>query len=901
MTEHSNGHVTIEEITEEFLVRLKSGENPSVEEYREAYPEHADEIASIFPAMLALEGLGVEQSVRREIAQLDNAGLGAHAQRLGDFRVIREIGRGGMGVVFEAIQESLDRRVALKVLAADFTASPSDRQRFQREAEAAGKLYHPNIVPVFGAGRHERLHYYVMQYIDGVGLDTVLSAVRRLRGQVCGKTEDGSGAVSPQAGEAAASLTRDYWRRVAGIGQQVAKALEYAHEQGVVHRDIKPSNLLMDREGRVWVTDFGLARREGTEPVTMAGGLVGTLRYMAPEQFQGLADARSDVHSLGLTLHEMLALAPAFSESRHGELVRLKTTTEPPPLRGANPGIPRDLATVVQKACALDPRHRYQSAAELTADLQRFLDDRPIRARPVTPFERLWRWGRRNPAVAALSGLAAGLLLTVVLVTARGYLKTTQALSEANRQRGRAEANLSLAMEAFEKIMGDISTRGVPQSLALDLGENGVAPVGPPLTTADAELLQTLLSFFNRFAEQNQADMKAETADAYQRVGGIRQRLHQPAEAKDAYLKAVHIWEAISRAAPGDVSKVLAHARALNAMGVLEKETDATREARLAHQAALAALAAVAKPDAGADLALERARTLNLLGSVGVRGGSDNMMGAMRWRKLGIASQSTNDVRATAFGGRGRPRNDPGPGEMEGYYQEAVAVLQDLCRSDPTNADCRCELAHCQRNRALLALQEGNGAEAQGLLEQAVRSFEDLVADFPDVPQYQYELADVLCVQFPGHRGPVPLSGERTERAVDIAKRLFSTYPWMPNYQAVLATALTRRAWSQLNAGRAGESESSYRAAVAQFKSLTERTDSTPAYEMAYARALHGLGDLLREQGRFAESRDVLERAMALIESHGPSRQPAYRGLAGSLERSLSKTRMELEAGHGGH
>lgn len=913
MTEHSKRQMTIEEVTEEFLKRLKSGEQPSVEEYREAHPEHADEIASIFPAILALENLGVEQNARREMAQLDNVGISDHVQRLGDFRIIREIGRGGMGVVYEAVQESLNRRVAVKVLAADFTASATDRQRFQREAEAAGRLYHTNIVPVFGVGQHGQLHYYVMQYIDGVGLDAVLSQLPSLLGgRGTAKLEAGAGGSRTSAGpaaEAASLLARDYWQSVARVGMQVAEALSHSHSHGVVHRDIKPSNLLLDNKGRVWVTDFGLAKHEAAEALTTSGGLVGTLRYMAPEQFDGEADARSDVHSLGLTLYEFLVLAPAFPESGHGELVRLKTTTEPAPVRARNSGVPRDLATIVEKACALSPEHRYQTAAELAEDLQFFLDDLPIRARPLSPFERLWRWSRRNPAIASLSGIAALLLLAVTLVSAIGYLRTTEALNEAKNQRGRAEtnlrdartaeeragrqhsraeANLVLALEAFAKLMGDISARGIPTSLAMDAGAEGMASTLAPLTSADAKLLQTLLVFFDRFAEQNRANLDLQTADAYRRVGDIQERLGQYDEARAAYQIALRIHAGIAQATPKNVTNILAHAGVYNAIGILEKNTGDVRKAKSAHENALSCLDHADKPNP--TVIFERARSLNLLGSVGLHDDANGMMGVMRKRRIG--EQAEGDVPGSK---RRRPvREEPTNEVMAECYSKALGLLLDLCQADPKNGRYRHELADCQRNRLLLALKESDTSEAQRLLQALVGNLEELTGDFPDTPQYQYALADALCLQLPGPRGVAPVREDQARRAVDIATRLSSTYPWMSNYKSLLATAHARTGLAQNNAGRLGEAEKSYRSAVEEFKALTEQADSTEAYEMGYANALRGLGDLLRERGNLTESRDVLQRAIALIESHGHSRQPAYRGMLGRLEKSLSDTRSEI-------
>ena len=219
-----------------------------------------------------------------------------------------------------------------------------------------------------------------------------------------------------------------YWRNVARIGVQVADALNHAHERDVLHRDIKPSNLIIDRHGIAWVTDFGLAKAMQDDSVSRTGDIVGTLRYMAPERFHGEADARSDIYSLGLTLYEMLALRPAYEASDASSLMR-KISEEPPPrLASVAAGIPRDLETIVMKAVAREPAHRYQSAGELADDLRRFLEDRPIRARRVSSVEHLWRWCRRNRAVAGLRATALTLLVLVAVVASIGYIRTNKAL-----------------------------------------------------------------------------------------------------------------------------------------------------------------------------------------------------------------------------------------------------------------------------------------------------------------------------------------------------------------------------------------------------------------------------------------------------------------------------------------
>jgi tetratricopeptide (TPR) repeat protein len=397
-------------------------------------------------------------------------------ERLGDYRIVREVGRGGMGIVFEAEQVSLGRRVALKVLPRHALLDPQSLERFQREARSAARLHHTNIVQVFGTGEQDGLHYFVMQLIRGVGVDHVIADLLRLsQGRPPGKRPPGSsrlrlaartgvapepspppGAQSdgqapatppaelgaaPANGEIAAAITLDpfahaYWVNVARLGIQVAEALAFAHAQGIVHRDVKPSNLLLDLQGRAWITDFGLAKESaGPADLTHSGFLVGTLRYLPPERFQGHSDARGDVYGLGLTLYELLALRPAFVETDRSKLVRQVMHDEPPRPRKLNPAMPRDLETVVLKAIARNPDHRYQAAADLAADLRRFVEDRPIRARRATSVERLWRWCRRNPTTAAL--LAA---LLLVLVT--GFVAVMAQWRRAEQEKEETAAQL---------------------------------------------------------------------------------------------------------------------------------------------------------------------------------------------------------------------------------------------------------------------------------------------------------------------------------------------------------------------------------------------------------------------------------------------------------------------------
>jgi WD40 repeat protein/serine/threonine protein kinase/tetratricopeptide (TPR) repeat protein len=466
MADTSAGRDPLEEVAEEFLERHRRGERPPLTEYTARYPDLADAIRDLFPALVQIEQLKPGNPLAGDASDLGPAGR-PPLQQLGDFRILREVGRGGMGIVYEAEQVSLGRHVAVKVLAVQALLDPRHLRRFQREACAAARLHHSNIVPVYGVGQHEGIHFYVMQFIRGLGLDEVLDELQRLRwpadaappaatrprpkivtaraaalGLLTGEFERGSlSAPNSSSGDGeeesparlateppsdsglhlvgqlgSSHLTdsgRAYWRSVARVGLQAAEALAYAAGQGILHRDVKPSNLLLDTQGTVWVTDFGLAKStDDPDDLTNTGDVVGTLRYLAPERLQGKGDARSDVYSLGLTLYELLTLRPAYEDRDRNQLFQAILGQEAPRPRKLNPAVPRDLETVVLKATASNPARRYQTAGELAEDLRRFVEDKPIRARRVGELERLWRWGRRNPGVA---GLLVSLLASLML------------------------------------------------------------------------------------------------------------------------------------------------------------------------------------------------------------------------------------------------------------------------------------------------------------------------------------------------------------------------------------------------------------------------------------------------------------------------------------------------------
>ena len=386
--------------------RIAAGESVDVDRLATEFPEGVEELLMLVPAMEMVARLRPKPTRERggASAELSSAAMLEPMTALGDFRTIRVLGRGGMGVVYEAVQISLNRRVALKILPMTSADDPRKLKRFQIEAQAAALLNDPHIVPVHMVGSENGVHFYAMQLIEGRTLAEIITEIRDERRRTA------RGAAPPTSAQPSA-------RFMAELGRQAALALHHAHEQGIVHRDVKPSNLLVETSGWLWVADFGLARIAGEGDQTSTGVMMGTPRYMSPEQVigsRGVVDHRTDVYSLGATLYELITLRPAFESSDCLELIVKIAEDEPRQPRLIDPAIPQDLETIVLKAMAKDPAGRYATAKELADDLGRFLEGRPILARPTTFLPRAIKWVRRRPMHAASALLAALFVLGLI-------------------------------------------------------------------------------------------------------------------------------------------------------------------------------------------------------------------------------------------------------------------------------------------------------------------------------------------------------------------------------------------------------------------------------------------------------------------------------------------------------
>jgi len=439
-------------VLDEYVHLRGIGREPDRAEFLARHAGIAHELAACLDGLDLV--LSAQEDLRASSDSDDASSVGLPpATQLGDYLIIREVGRGGMGVVYEAEQLSLGRRVALKVLPSAASLDSRQRQRFLLEAQAVALLQHDNIVPVYAVGCDEGLHYYAMQFIDGRSLAEVIRDLRAADRPEAAGLPDGRSLGSDPLSDVTpvrqqrsfgsvpstvASQRPNFYRTAAWYGVQAAEALQHAHVAGVIHRDIKPSNLIVDARGRLWVTDFGVARLPQDDPsITRTGDLVGTLRYMSPEQVRGARheiDAGTDIYALGLTLYELLTLRPAFVAADRQELLRRILQDEPVAPGRINRSIPRDLETIILKAIAKESPARYGSARELADDLGRFLDDQPIQARRPNLLERASRWSRRHRSVVLTAASVLLIALSVSTFLLWKAKRRTDAEMESHRE-----------------------------------------------------------------------------------------------------------------------------------------------------------------------------------------------------------------------------------------------------------------------------------------------------------------------------------------------------------------------------------------------------------------------------------------------------------------------------------
>ncbi len=602
------------EVVAEFQQELASGKRPDRAAYLNRYPELTSAIAECLDGLQLLHGGmsgGSASSLKPKPDALAETSLRPAQSILGDFRIVGEIARGGMGIVYEAVQLSLNRRVALKVLPFASNMDSRHLQRFKIEAQAAALLHHTHIVPIYAVGCERGVHFYAMQLIEGQSLAAVLQGLRQQNGHTrlpqalpqaiatqpvqdqqpepAAVSSSGSQETLRSTANVSATMTagnavdsEGYLRRAAQLMIQAAEALEHAHQSGVVHRDIKPANLLIDRLGNLWITDFGLAQLQSESGITRSNDMLGTFRYMSPEQTGGqrtVLDHRTDIYSLGATFYELATLQPAFTGATHQELLYQILHTEPRRPRELNRALPSELETIILKALNKSPAERYATAADLAADLQRYLNHQPILARRPSLLERLRKWSRRHPSLIATGVL----LLTVITVgslvgnwlIAEEQLKTREALVGQQTRAEEAEARFAQARQAVDALF-QISEEELTDK---------------PVEVARKRILQVVLTHYEEFIEQRSGDKasQAELAQVQLKVKAILHELNVLQHPLDTRLldrpqvqAELHLDDAQSESLKALITKWKEQSRDLDK--TMRKVPEATKRAALVEQ-----------------------------------------------------------------------------------------------------------------------------------------------------------------------------------------------------------------------------------------------------------------------------------------------------------------------------
>jgi serine/threonine protein kinase len=771
---------------QEYLALLEAGQKPDRAAFAARYPD----IAAVLSECLA--GLDFVQVVAPQLSNPVAVPVASETVpgggTLGDFRILREVGRGGMGIVYGAEQISLRRRVALKVLPFAATMDPRQLQRFQNEARAAASLQHPHIVPVHAVCCERGVHFYAMQFIDGQSLanlieqgrlgDNHLDPVESSRAV----TPDQSSNTAPVAAATTERAPRDAaaFRQIAEWGIQVAEALEHAHSVGIVHRDIKPANLMIDSQGALWITDFGLARTAADAGLTMTGDVLGTLRYMSPEQAlakHGLVDHRTDVYSLGVTLYELLTGKPAVDGKDREEILNAITLDEPLPPRTGDPAIPRALETIVLKAMEKNAGERYATARELADDMRRFVEDRPIQAKPPTGRQRAWKWAQRHKVWAGAAVLV--LIVVAVAATVSSVLIWRFYRSEAV-QRQRAEEQKRYARQAVD----DMYTQVAEQLLA----RTG-------LTDVEHDFILKALRYYEQFAQDssNEPVERGARGEAYLRAGDICQKLQQYEKGLENYRKATAIYEELSAQFPDnpDYQHSLAR-RCYGEMARLLIGTDRAEAERLSRRAIVLAENLVDKhPERG----LYRVSLARILGRL-----SSKMQSEYRYQ------------------------------EAEPIMRRAIEILEPLMRVQSPDTDALRVMANSQNLLASMLSAQCRFQEMLDPVRASVHYWEKMMGNPSSAPEYEHQmqpfdwllsaltymtLADAFTRAEDFANAAVAL-----RRAEAILEKLTADFPKVPSYPENLTLVYEKRGVLAEAMQQPQEAQEEYRRAI----DITEKT-----------------------------------------------------------------------------
>lgn len=862
----------LEALLFECLERLEVEGEAALEAVCLEHPEHASELRE---SIAALRGAGLVPTTLRTDGD-------AFPERLGEFRLLRRLGGGGMGVVFLAEQAAVGRDVALKLIRPDQLYFPNIRERFQREIEAIARLSHPGIVQVHSIGEDKGIPFYSMEYIRGISLAEVIAAFgarnpAELDGESLRALLSGHESASERDSKSdeRESVFRGEWAQVCvNIARQIARIVEHCHERGVLHRDLKPSNVMLTADGRVVLLDFGLASLMGAGRLTRTGSQLGSLPYMSPEQIRGEVASigpASDVYAIGVTLYELLTLRPAFEDDTNSEALRREILEGRATRAGhLHRGLSRDLETVVAHAMEAEVNQRYPSARALADDLENILTMRAITARTPTLPERLSRWARRSPARATATALAAILVFGGPSTFAWQQFRSAKSIRAAND-----ELNATLVQLKAESVEKEVQRAAAERNLrkavaAVDtmltrVGQDALKDV-PQMTPVRRDLLQDALDFYEGFLEEREGDrdLRREVALSRMRVATMRAFMGETAEAAVELARVIDELEELYAQPGADPAMVPILARAHGTLGETRGRLGKNAEGLANIQRAVQLLEGA--PPTGADYYLLLGSMHDRLFSLAQRRGDIAEALAQAERavavsRVGLAAHPELHLlelnlgrQLDHVGGAHLHRGDAAASLP--FMEESLHFLESYRAQHPDDSHAREKLmaARVNTSNTLLMLRRIDEAEQHTIA--AIELGEGLVSDFPEFFTYRSGLALALgqASVYPYQRGDLQGAKAYLERAVAYQRQIVDDRPADFSLRAEIALAYNKLSVIQNELGESVESAENARLGLAQIEKVLERSPRFPLGLDVRWSLLAVRGATLAKLGRWRET-----------------------------------------------